>query len=57
MKKGVVTGAGFGDKKTCYPYTMPRCSHHVKSNLPSCSDVKEVDPKCSKSCPGNNANY
>jgi hypothetical protein len=30
----------FGDNSTCYPYTMEKCSHHVTSSLPSCSDVK-----------------
>jgi cathepsin B len=28
---GVVTGGDFGDKDTCYPYTMPFCAHHVES--------------------------
>ncbi len=29
----------FGDKSTCYPYTMEKCSHFGSSSLPSCSNV------------------
>lgn len=48
---GVVSGGDFGDAKTCYPYTMPFCAHHVSgTGLPNCSDIKEVDPTCSKKC-------
>lgn len=37
---GVVTGGDFGDKDTCYPYTMEKCSHHIKgSPFKECSDV------------------
>lgn len=48
---GVVTGGDFGDKKLCYPYTMPKCAHHVDgTGMPDCSAVEQVSPKCSKSC-------
>ena len=49
--KGVVTGGDFGTSNTCFNYTMEQCAHHVTSaTLPSCDDVKKVEPKCSKSC-------
>jgi cathepsin B len=47
---GVVTGGDFGDKSTCYPYTMPECNHHVPGTHQDCSKIKEVDPKCTKTC-------
>jgi len=51
---GVVTGGDYGDNTTCFPYTMPQCAHHVASStLPSCEDVTQNDPKCSKKCSGN----
>merc|ERR1712000_268991 len=53
--KGVVSGAGLGDKKTCYPYTMPKCNHHVSGPYKDCSDVTQVAPECGTSCPGNQA--
>lgn len=44
-KTGVVSGGDFGDKDTCYPYTMPFCGHHVESEkYQSCDQVKQVDP-------------
>ena len=50
-KKGVVTGGDFGTSGTCFNYTMEQCAHHVTSDtLPSCDDVKKVEPKCSKTC-------
>lgn len=53
---GVVTGGDFGDKKTCYPYTMPQCAHHVTSpTLKDCSTVTRVSPTCSKSCNGDSS--
>jgi cathepsin B len=48
---GVVTGGDFGDKDTCYPYTMPFCAHHVTgTTYPDCSTISQVDPTCSKQC-------
>lgn len=50
--KGVVTGGDYGSSGTCYNYTMPMCAHHVESEtMPSCDDVKTVEPKCLHSCP------
>ena len=50
-RTGVVTGGDFGSKGTCYNYTMEQCAHHVTSKtLPSCDDVKQVAPTCSKKC-------
>lgn len=46
-----MTGGDFGTSGTCYNYTMEQCAHHVDSTtLKSCDDVKQVAPKCSKSC-------
>jgi hypothetical protein len=54
---GVVTGGDFKDTDTCYAYTMPFCAHHVTgTGLPNCSDIQQVDPKCSKKC-ANGATY
>jgi len=50
VRTGVVSGGDFGDNTTCFPYTMEKCSHHVQSSLPSCSDVKQVEPTCDKKC-------
>eukprot|EP00494_Astrolonche_serrata_P024099 UN24357 len=51
---GVVTGGDYGDGTLCYDYTMPKCAHHVTDpSLPECSDVKQVDPSCDRSCPSN----
>jgi len=38
---------------------MPICAHHVEgTGLPNCSDIKEVDPTCSKKCEaGANIDY
>lgn len=29
---------------------MPECNHHVKGTHKDCADIKQVDPKCSKTC-------
>lgn len=48
---GVVTGGDFGDNSLCYPYTMDKCAHHVEgSSYKECTDIKQVEPKCSKTC-------
>ena len=49
--KGVVTGGRCNDDpNTCYPYTMPRCNHHVKGPYQDCDKIKQVAPTCSKTC-------
>jgi len=52
-KTGVVTGGDFGTSGTCFDYTMPMCAHHVPATptMPSCDDVTQVAPQCTKSCP------
>lgn len=56
-KFGVVSGGDYGANDTCYPYTMPFCSHHIEgSPYPDCGSVKQVAPECSKTC-GNGADY
>ena len=53
---GVVTGGDYGDGTRCYDYTMPKCAHHVTSDvLPSCDDIETVAPQCLSSCPSNTA--
>jgi cathepsin B len=47
---GVVTGGDYGTEGTCYNYTMEQCAHHVESTMPSCDDVKQVSPTCTKTC-------
>lgn len=57
--KGVVTGGDYGDGTLCYDYTMPKCAHHVDSDtLPSCDDIKTVEPTCNSTCATNTSiNY
>jgi len=51
---GVVSGGDFGDNKFCYDYTMPQCNHHVTNpSHKNCEDIKQVAPKCQKSCSSN----
>jgi len=55
---GVVTGGDFGDSGMCYNYTMAKCAHHVDDpSLPSCDDIKQVEPTCGKTCPDSSATY
>jgi len=54
-RSGVVTGGLYGDAKSCYPYAIEPCAHHVDSqDLPSCDDVCKssecATPSCSSSC-------
>lgn len=50
---GVVTGGDFGTTGTCFDYTMPQCAHHVAATptMPSCDDITQVEPQCTKTCP------
>merc|ERR1719162_1194736 len=52
-KHGVVSGGDFGDGTECFDYTMEQCAHHVVSSMPSCDDVKQVNPVCKKTCQTN----
>jgi cathepsin B len=48
VKHGVVSGGDYGANDTCYPYTMPFCSHHIEgSPYADCGSVKQKAPKCS----------
>jgi len=48
---GVVTGGQYGDKTGCYPYTMPKCAHHVvEAGLKDCSKITQEDPTCYSDC-------
>lgn len=46
---GLVTGGLFGTHKTCRPYEIPSCEHHVNGTRPPCTDIKRT-PKCVKTC-------
>ena len=54
-KTGVVSGGDFGDGKLCFDYTMEQCAHHVESTMPSCDDVKQVQPSCKSTCQTNSS--
>lgn len=42
-KTGVVTGGDFGDKNSCYPYTMPFCAHQIEGTpYKKCEDIEVV---------------
>jgi len=33
---------------------MPQCAHHVDSKkMEDCSEIKQIAPKCTKTCSGN----
>lgn len=49
---GVVTGGQYEDTTTCFPYTMPECEHHVPGSKKNCADIKQVSPRCEKTCTG-----
>ena len=44
-----VTGGDYGDKKTCEPYLLPPCEHHVEGSRPKCDKILPT-PKCSHKC-------
>ncbi len=56
-KTGVVTGGDYGesDGKTCLPYSLKPCAHHVTSSkYEPCPTQEYPTPKCSKSCSDSN---
>lgn len=53
--KGVVTGGDYydiGSGKTCLPYSLKPCAHHVPptSKYPKCPSSEYPTPSCSQSC-------
>jgi len=49
---GLVSGGLYGDTKTCQPYIIPPCEHHVPGNRPNCSGEIPT-PTCRHHCEGN----
>lgn len=49
LRSGVVTGGEYGDKKTCAPYLVAPCEHHVEGSRPKCGDIVPT-PTCTNSC-------
>jgi cathepsin B len=47
--KGLVTGGLYGDKKTCQPYFLPPCDHHVHGSHGDCPETVDT-PSCLTSC-------
>jgi len=47
--EGVVTGGLYGDTKTCRPYTLKPCEHHVPGDRPPCTEGGKT-PKCQHKC-------
>ena len=47
---GIVTGGQYHSNKGCQPYTIPKCSHHVRSPDYSNCTGEEHTPKCSAEC-------
>jgi cathepsin B len=46
---GLVTGGLYGDNKTCQPYFLPMCDHHVEGSHGPCPDTVDT-PECEKTC-------
>jgi len=54
---GITTGGSYGDKKTCQPYFLPPCDHHIQGSHGECPATVET-PSCVTNCnAGNGANY
>jgi len=53
---GVVTGGDYqdiGDGKTCYPFILPTCAHHMghaTKSYPQCPDQEYPSPSCKRQC-------
>lgn len=46
---GVVTGGDKGDNRTCLPYFLDKCDHHVKGKYGPCPPVVD-EPECVEQC-------
>jgi cathepsin B len=46
---GLVTGDLYGNNKTCQPYSLPPCDHHVSGQYQPCSGDYDT-PSCSNTC-------
>lgn len=47
---GVVSGGDYGDTKSCWPYELAPCAHHVNSTkYPACTGETST-PSCKSSC-------
>lgn len=61
QKEGLATGGGFediGTGKSCLPYPLPTCAHHVNSShLPDCEQTKGPEPSCPGRWKCSEANY
>ena len=55
---GIPTGGEYGDTKTCLPYFLPKCNHHINdTGLPDCPP-SAIEPNCNKTCQeGYNKNF
>lgn len=53
---GVVTGGDYkdiGDGKTCYPFSLPTCAHHMghaTKSYPECPGNNYPSPRCARKC-------
>ena len=48
---GIVTGRGYGDASSCFPYQFPDCSHHLPSPAHFCSDTTATTTPTAQACP------
>ena len=48
---GIVTGRGYGDATSCFPYQFPDCSHHTPDPAHSCSDTSTTTTPTAQACP------
>jgi cathepsin B len=50
QETGLVTGGLYGDNKTCRPYSMKPCDHHVDGKYGPCGGAEYPTPECTGQC-------
>jgi len=50
QQTGVPTGGLYNDTKTCQPYSMPPCDHHIVGPYGPCPDQEYPTPDCKDTC-------
>ena len=54
---GITTGDLYGDNKTCQPYFLPPCDHHIEGSHGACPPTVDT-PECKTDCSdGNKKEY
>lgn len=47
---GVVSGGEYGDTRTCWPYELAPCAHHINSTRYSACPAVAETPSCRRTC-------